>query len=194
MPKLWDETIEAHRQAVREATLDATAALVIKHGLAAVTMSRIAKETEIGRATLYKYFPDLQSILHAWLERQVSVHLSQLHEIGAGSGSARDRLQRTLEVFAMGIREHEGGELAALLHGSGHVLQAQKHLSALLGHLIAEAVEDGDVRNDIAPAELAAYCLHALSAAGGLRSRAAVARLITVTMSGLERTADPPVK
>jgi hypothetical protein len=33
--------------------------------------------------------------------------------------------------------------------------------------------------------ELAGYCLHALTAAGALRSKAAVCRLVTVTRSGL---------
>ena len=35
MPRIWSETIDAHRAAVREATLDATAALVAEQGLAA---------------------------------------------------------------------------------------------------------------------------------------------------------------
>ncbi|TJV36742.1 MAG: helix-turn-helix transcriptional regulator, partial [Mesorhizobium sp.] len=55
MPKLWNETIDAHRRAVRDACLDTTAALVAEHGLLSVTMSKIAEETGIGRATLYKY-------------------------------------------------------------------------------------------------------------------------------------------
>ncbi|HKA49020.1 MAG TPA: helix-turn-helix domain-containing protein, partial [Candidatus Dormibacteraeota bacterium] len=57
MPKLWKETIEAHRREVGEAILDTTVALVIEHGLRSVTMSQIADQTGIGRATLYKYFP-----------------------------------------------------------------------------------------------------------------------------------------
>ncbi|MBA2423836.1 MAG: TetR/AcrR family transcriptional regulator, partial [Actinobacteria bacterium] len=40
-------------------------------------------------------------------------------------------------------------------------------------------------RDDVSPDELASYCLHALSAAGGLSSRAAVRRLVTVTLAGL---------
>ncbi|WP_291415838.1 TetR/AcrR family transcriptional regulator [Actinophytocola sp.] len=63
VPKLWTETIDAHRQAVRDAAMDATAALVADQGLASVTMSRIAEHTRIGRATLYKYFPDVASIV-----------------------------------------------------------------------------------------------------------------------------------
>src|ERR1051325_5207689 len=78
MPKIWSETIEAHRDAVREATINATAALVAEHGLTGVTMSQIAKDTGIGRATLYKYFPDVESILRAWHERQIDQHLTAL--------------------------------------------------------------------------------------------------------------------
>ncbi|MDQ3425580.1 MAG: TetR/AcrR family transcriptional regulator, partial [Actinomycetota bacterium] len=33
MPKVWNTTIDAHRRAVRDATLDSTAALVAEHGL-----------------------------------------------------------------------------------------------------------------------------------------------------------------
>src|SRR5687767_12640605 len=69
VPKLWNETIEAHRQAVQEAILDTTAALVEEHGLTAVTMSAIAEKTGIGRATLYKYFSDIETVLSAWHER-----------------------------------------------------------------------------------------------------------------------------
>jgi AcrR family transcriptional regulator len=72
MPKLWSETIAAHRHTVRETILDATWALVAEHGLLAVTMSQIAEEAGIGRATLYKYFPDVEAILLAWHERHVA--------------------------------------------------------------------------------------------------------------------------
>src|ERR687888_497233 len=78
VPKLWNDTIATHRQAVREATIDATAALVAEDGLLSVTMSKIAERTGIGRATLYKYFPDVEAILHAWHERQIADHLAQL--------------------------------------------------------------------------------------------------------------------
>lgn len=75
VPRLWTETIEAHRREVREAILDTTAALVTEHGLLSLTMSQIAEETRIGRATLYKYFPDVEAILLAWHDRQITAHL-----------------------------------------------------------------------------------------------------------------------
>lgn len=75
MPRLWNETIESHRHAVRDAALDATAALVAEHGPLSVTMSAIAERTGVGRATVYKYFPDVESIMLAWHERSdAAVH------------------------------------------------------------------------------------------------------------------------
>jgi AcrR family transcriptional regulator len=99
VPKLWTETIEAHRRAVRDATLDTTAALVAEHGLRSVTMSQIAEKTGIGRATLYKYFSDVGAILLAWHERQITSHLTQLAEVRDQSADAGERLAAVLEAY-----------------------------------------------------------------------------------------------
>ena len=88
VPRLWNDTIQAHRAAVNDAILDTTAALVAKHGLRSVTMSQIAEQTGIGRATLYKYFPDVEAILAAWHERQIAAHLQQLTELRDQAGDA----------------------------------------------------------------------------------------------------------
>jgi AcrR family transcriptional regulator len=185
MPKLWNETIETHRAAVRDATLDATAALVAKRGLASVTMSEIAEATGIGRATLYKYFPDVEAILVAWHERHIAAHLDRLAKVRDQAGSAGERLEVVLETFAMISRERRGSELATLLHQGEHVAHAQQLLADLVAELIAEGAKSGDLRHDVAPRELAAYCLHALTAASSLRSKAAVRRLVAVTLAGL---------
>ena len=186
MPKLWTETIEAHRREVREAVLDTTAALVAEHGLRAVTMSQIAEETGIGRATLYKYFPDVEAILLAWHERQVSGHLEYLAEVRDQAGNPGERLRAVLEAYALISHQRHDTELAALLHRGEHVARAHDHLSELIRELLTEAAEAGEVRDDVATDELAGFCLHALSAASSLPSKAAVERLVGVTLAGLE--------
>jgi len=188
VPKVWNTTIDAHRRAVRDATLDSTAALVAEHGLRSVTMSRIAAETGIGRATLYKYFPDLDAILVAWHERQVSGHLEYLGELRDRAGDAGQRLVAVLEAYA--LIHHDaatvpGTELVALLHRGEHVGRAQHQLRDFIRDLLSQGQETGDLRGDVSPDELASYCLHALSAASGLSSKAAVRRLVTVTLAGL---------
>jgi len=185
MPKLWNETIEAHRAAVRDAILETTAALVAEHGLRSVTMSQIAEQTRIGRATLYKYFSGVEAILVAWHERHVSDHLRYLAEVGDRAGGAGERLGAVLEAYALIAYQRHDTELVALLHRGEHVAQAQQQLSDLIRGLLSEAAASGEVRGDVAPEELASYCLHALSAASGLPSKDAVRRLVTVTLAGV---------
>jgi AcrR family transcriptional regulator len=187
VPRLWSETIEAHRRAVRDATLDTTAALVAEHGLRSVTMSQIAEETGIGRATLYKYFPDVEAILAAWHERQVRAHLEKLAELRDRAGHPRERLEAVIEAYALIQHEHHGTELAALLHRGQHVARARQELGGFIMGLLTECAATGDVRDDVPPEELASYCLAALTAAGSLSSKAAVRRLVAVTLAGLRR-------
>ncbi|MGW4566313.1 TetR/AcrR family transcriptional regulator [Streptomyces sp. NPDC004561] len=186
MPKLWDETMDAHRRAVQDAVLETTVALVAEHGLASVTMSQIAKEAGIGRATLYKYFPDVQSILITWHERHVAAHLGRLAEVRDHAGGPVERLEAVLRGYAhITHKRRRDGEIAAFVHRDQHVVQAQQELHSLVRDVIAEAATVGAVRDDVSPGELADYCLHALSAAGGLPSEEAVHRLVDVTLSGL---------
>jgi AcrR family transcriptional regulator len=185
MPKLWNETIEAHRHAVREATLDTAAALVARDGLAAVTMSQIAEETGIGRATLYKYFPDVGSILIAWHERLIAAHLEHLAKIGERIADPGRRLAAVLEAYALMRYQHHHDELVRLLHRGKRVADAERRLRDFVRHLLAEAAATGKVRSDIPFDELTGYCLAALSASAERRSKEAIRRLVLVTLDGL---------
>lgn len=188
MPKLWSETIAAHRNEVREAVLDTTAALVAKHGLLAVTMSQIAEQAGIGRATLYKYFPDVEAILLAWHERAINGHLDYLAQVRDTVSDPGARLRAVLEAYALlalEARGHHDNEIAALLHRDQHVARAEQRLHAMIRDLLAEGAAAGEIRSDVAPEELARYCMHALTAARSMPAEAAVRRLVEITLDGL---------
>jgi AcrR family transcriptional regulator len=195
VPKLWNATIDEHRRTVQAAILDTTAALIAEHGLAAVTMSQIAAGSGIGRATLYKYFPDVESIVVAWHERQVGEHLAELTRAAAGTQEAGERLRVVLSTLAKlskgghqpgaGSAGH-GPDLAVPLHRADHVHRARHQLHALLTDVIRAAAEAGAARADIAARELAVFCLHALGAARELPAgRAASERLVELTLAAL---------
>lgn len=188
VPKLWNETIETHRREVRDAILTTTAALVVDHGLLSVTMSQIAEETGIGRATLYKYFPDIDAILAAWHERQITDHLHRLADVRDQAADPAERLRAVLTAYAHiahGSRGHLDADVVRLLHRGDHVAHAEAQVRDLISGLITEAAAAGLLRQDVPPPELAGYCLHALSASGALTSQAAMQRLVQVTMTGL---------
>ena len=195
MPKLWDSTVEQHRHTVHAAILDATAALIAEHGLA-VNMSQIAAHVGIGRATLYKYFPDVQTIVTAWHERQVTAHLDQLTDVAAEDRNPRERLRMVLATYlrlsGTGAHAGHGGpdrgpapQVAMALHSAAHMPAAHQRLHDLFTSVIADAAEAGVARTDVPPAELAAFCLHALAAANSLSSPDSRERLLEVTWDGL---------
>ncbi len=185
MPKIWGQTIDAHHRAVHSAILKATAALAAKLGLASITMSRLAEETGIGRATLYKYFADIDAVLVAWHEQQVIAHLEQLVAARDGPGDVFARLEAVLLAYVHNAHDAHGSALAALLHRGEHVSHARQHVRDFLGALLAEGLEAGVTRDDVAADELAAFCLHALAAAADLPSKAARRRLVSVILDGV---------
>lgn len=222
MPRLWAATIEAHRHEVRDAVVETAAALVGEHGLAKVTMAGIAENAGIGRATLYKYVPDVEAILVAWHERHVERHLRALAEARARAAGPMERLDAVLAAYAAIVFERAGGhgsgrrqasreahrhgaragpghsgqphreEIAALVHRTDHTARAERRLSDLMRDVLRDAAGSGAVRQDVAPEELAAFCLHALAAAGAVPSRAAVDRLVRVTGDALRPARNGP--
>ena len=91
-----------------------------------------AHRAGIGRATLYKYFPDVEAILVAWHDRHIARHLRQLAEARDATTPA-DRLEAVLEAFALIQHQHHDTELpVALLHRGEHVARARHQLQDLV--------------------------------------------------------------
>jgi AcrR family transcriptional regulator len=188
MPKIWTDTVDAHREAVREATLDAAARLARQNGLTGLSMSDIAREAGIGRATLYKYFSDLPAVLAAWHERHVAAHLREFHRVATEDGPAIQRLRRVLGGYGetrFVQRGRHGAEIVSVLHAGEDAQAARQHLQEVLSQLIGQAASEGDARKDVAAKELATFCLHAIEATNELQSTDAVHRLVDLILAAL---------
>ena len=184
MPKLWTDTVATHREEVRQAVLDAAGELVARVGLWAVSMSRLAEVAGIGRATLYKYFADVEEVLAAWHARQVSAHLTELTAVSTGPRKASARLRAVLERYAHICiqRSRHGGDVAAALHRAPGIDDQHRQLQELITGLIQEAASAGTVRADVPAEQLAGFCLAALTAASPATSPDVVVEL---TMTAL---------
>lgn len=186
VPRLWEQTIAGHRHAVRDAALDAVGDVVAERGFSGVSMSTIAERTGIARATLYKYFVDADAVVVAWHEREIGRHLDQLRRLAEGDGDPMARLERVLGAYGHIRRGRDHGPTTAALHAGQRVVEAEDELVGFLESLVRDAAATGAVRGDVAAAELAAYCVHALAAAASL-PKAAVDRLVAVTIDGLRK-------
>jgi AcrR family transcriptional regulator len=188
VPKLWEESIEEHRRSVRDAITEATWRLAEEHGPLSLTMSQVAGAAGIGRATLYKYFTDIESILVAHHARHVENHLRALEQLRGESQPPGTRLVAVAHAYAsicFHRGRHSSADVSALVHRGPEVADAERRLHALFAGLITEAAAEGLVRTDLSPDELATYCRHALEASGQAKGLEGVARLARVVLDGL---------
>jgi AcrR family transcriptional regulator len=186
VPKLWVEHVESHRRVVREAVEDAAWSLVSERGLRAVTMAKVAVAAGISRATVYKYFPDVESILAAWHQRQVDAHVAQLTAISEVADEPGRVLRSVLGAYAgiVARRGQHGPELGALLHRAGEHRNREELVDELLRRVLTSAIESHHVRADVDVDLLITYCRHALGAAAEL-SAEGIDRLLELTLTGL---------
>ena len=129
MPRLWNDTIDSHRRAVREATIDATAALVAEHGLTPDEYGRL--ERLLGRTPT---FTELGIVSALWNE-----HCSYKH--------SRPVL-RTLPTKAPHVLQGPGASRDDDGSGGGR----RRHRP----HDVVPEVDPGrhrERRGDVAPAE-----------------------------------------
>lgn len=184
MPKLWHDTIQAHRNAVSDAIMDRTAALAAAEGLHGVTMARIAQEAGIGRATLYKYFNDVEEILSHWHRRQIAAHLADLEAIRNRHTSPLAALEAVLLAYGHHGSHNHDGSLGRLLHALPHVAEAHGHLRSFVAGIITDAIKVGEFSASPSADERAGYALAALHAAPA-HSRPALKRLVGMVMKGM---------
>jgi|SRR5215217_4665704 len=169
MPRIWADTIDAHRHLVSDAVLDAAAALAAEAGPMSVSMSAVAQRAGIGRATLYKYFPDVESILLAWHRRTFGAGLDHLQAMADDP----DLPLEALVDFAVRQRRHlhqhsETISAIASALASPHEMpdDVTTAVAAALGAAIVGLAARGEVRADVDAASAAGWLLHQVHAPG----------------------------
>ena len=140
MPRLWKAAVHDHKQEVTRSILDAAESLASKGGIRSVTMSRIAETAGIGRATLYKYFPDLEAVLATWHERHVAKCLARFAEFRDSPEALSKRLWAVLHHYAMVQYGARATDISVLLHKQDYVQHAQREMLDLIKGLLAEGV------------------------------------------------------
>ena len=174
MPKIWADTMDTHRRQVNDAILDATAELIAEHGPMSVTMSAIAERVGIGRATLYKYFPDVEAILVAWHTRDFAGHREQLRALTEAEDVTLDDVAAFVRAQRHQHRHHKGVDLvdslAHTLAGAEGPLNdtIQREVITSLRALLARLAQRKEVRADREPELLARWLLHAVHAPSDL--------------------------
>jgi len=157
---------------VREAILDAAAALLERLDYRRMTMDDIAREARIGKATIYGYFAGKEEVAISVLDRFAARNRDRLAEIAAGSGSPEQRLRLILRErvlrswdWAQRHRLSMDDTLAAL---RPLVLPRREAYQAADAAVIATVVDEGRRAGLFASEDTADVARTLLAAIGGL--------------------------
>lgn len=152
----WDDALQAHREQYRDRIIDAAIALVAENGLTKTSMAGLAQRAGIGRATVYKYFPDVEAALLAHVEREVDECAEHIAKVCAERSDTTERVhgyvQAMLEHFAgtqhrLGWATLDAADLSSVAY-----LRLHQHITKLhemLAGLLTEGMRDGSFRPDL---------------------------------------------
>lgn len=98
MPKISARTLEEHRAATNDKLLDAFGELIMTKGYDGVSLADVAQQAGLARTAIYNYFPDRETLLCAWTDREVASQLHVLTESLAGAENCGEKLRRWVRM------------------------------------------------------------------------------------------------
>lgn len=109
----WSEARSSFKEDQRRAIAEAALAVLMHEGVPGLTMASLAKHAGISRQTLYRYFPDLDSVLAASVEGLPDAD-AEFRETILSQGDPRDQL-RLLVDSVIDVSGHGNGGIETFL-------------------------------------------------------------------------------
>lgn len=206
MPRITGPDIATHVATQEAAVLAAATALFAQRGYARVSMGDIADAVGLARTSLYRYFPDKDHILLAWLRRDIGHLLERSEEVAgdrADRPDAEDRLRAWLTLQFEFLRDPEhssvmglAGEMDAMGEEvRAEVVEQHARLYASVERIVADAI--GSKPGTRRTTSTAAFVAGLLRTANDLLSRGTgpeqVHRDLEAAAVAVVRAAVPPV-
>lgn len=94
MPRITAGSVAEHVAHQEQAVFDAAISLFTEHGYRAVTLADIAKEVDLARNSLYRYFPTKASILLRWYAKEMPTQIQRSADLLAGEDPPAQRINR----------------------------------------------------------------------------------------------------
>jgi AcrR family transcriptional regulator len=170
----WSGTLSLHRRAQAERIAAAAMSVVARDGLGGLSMSAIADAAGVSRQTLYKYFPDVDSVLLEMARLSEAVDQDLADRIAAapdGAAGLRAFVEAVLTASASG--HPSPAALAAMLPPAaradlaGHARRSEQ----LVADVLRRGASDGSLHPGLEP-ELDGPIVYAtVWAAAGLAER-----------------------
>jgi AcrR family transcriptional regulator len=171
-----DRIVEVAREVFREQGYDASLDLV-------------AKRAEVGAGTLYRHFPNRESLLDAIMQSWVDRVDDAADQVLASGGPARELLLAWFDAYVALISLHKGGPAkitSAMGDPTSPIMGKCQVLTRASDRVVARLREDGALRTDVDAVHICRLVggVAAVADQGGL-GQDAVRPLLEVVADGL---------
>ena len=149
MPKISAPTLEKHRAETVDRLLDAFGELILSRGYADVSLADVAAQAGLARTAIYNYFPDRETLLFSWTDREVRRTLSILeHELEAAPTYA-EKIRTFVRLQLLDFtRRHlpPGREVVGMLRPEtyGNFMRHVEPLEQIARQIVTEGIEAGE--------------------------------------------------
>lgn len=149
MPKISARTLEEHRSETIDRLLDAWAELVKSKGYADVSLADVAAQAGLARTAIYNYFPDRESLLFEFTDREVRRALSILHTDIASATTSTEKLRLFVRLQLVDFANRHlppGQEVAQFLRPETYTrfMDHIEPLERMLRGILAEGARSGE--------------------------------------------------
>lgn len=195
MDSHWLTTLANHKQQQLLHIGRAAAELALRDGISAVTMSAVAREAGVSRATLYNYVPDVTTAIHLYLRTQSETFHHHVETVIAQEPDPQRKLRRYVaeQVAFVATADHQ---TAAALMASGLRSQSSPHeerAPTLLVNILREGIDAGVFTATVDADVLAMlitrllYCAHELLVVRPMSEPEVRDILLSLILDGISR-------
>lgn len=160
---------EERQELAADRILEAAGRVFVRDGIRGARMGKIAEAAGCARATLYRYFPNKEALLHAYMVQVAKGFGEVLNDRLRGLRSLGDRLVEAVAVSVELIQERE--DVAPFFSEEGLGLTAQlTSNAAVMREQLTRQIESesssgriqGRLKDDVSPAEAAEWVTRAI--------------------------------
>jgi len=171
VPKISAPTLEAHRAATIDRLLDAFGELVMSKGYATVSLADVAGHAGLARTAIYNYFPDRESLLFSWTEREVTRSLAILEGEVAQANTHAEKLRIFVRLQLLDFASRHlppGQEVIQFLQPEtyGRFMQHLEPVERILSDILSEGSSAGEFA-DVDPADTVPMMMACIGAERG---------------------------
>lgn len=155
---------ERKKEQTRDTIISTALELFSKQGIESTSMEQIAEESDIAKATLYKYFPNKEAIATAHVQEVVQDKKLAIDRLIAENTDTRSRLLALLAIISEWNEEnrdilklHASARFQDLLLGHIDNNENSSGFEHVLTRIIKVGQDTGELRQDLPAKKLAIY-------------------------------------